>query len=290
VVSARTEWETLVALPGGGMRLDVTALASRTLVDGRWVEVDPTLVAAGGGFEVAAPVVEMTFSDGRSGAPLVRMSREGHELVFDVPFELPVPVVEGARLTYGQVLPGVDLVVSVDEDATGFSEVLVVESAQVAAHPELAELRMGLEVSEFLEVREDGGGFGAVTGDGERVFTSQVPVMWDSASAVDRGARLVVQDDEPATSATPLSVTRTRAERGAQLAESTVRRLVDQVRAETPRAPGWAGSLRSTRSGPRSTRGVHGMELPPLLENAWSNATPPTVGELLWHQTASWPN
>lgn len=183
ILAERTEWETAWALPEGGTRLEVTALASRTVVDDEWVEVDPSLVAVAEGISVVAPVVGMVFSDGTAGVPLARLTRDGHELVVDVPFELPVPVVEGARLTYPQVADGVDLVVTVNADATGFAEVLVVESAAAAAGVVAAGLDFELGVSDGLELVEVGGGFVAEA-DGERVFGAPPVVMWDSGPAV----------------------------------------------------------------------------------------------------------
>lgn len=180
VLSARTEWDTLYAQADGTMRWDSSAVAVRTDVTGEWTDVDPTVVLTGAGLEVAAPVVPMTFSDGTAGQPLVRMERDGHELTFDVPLDLTSPSVDGSRITYPEVLPGVDLVVTVDADATGFSEVLRIESPEAAANPALAELTFPVEVSDGLDVAEHEGGFVVTDADGASVFTSPTPTMWDS--------------------------------------------------------------------------------------------------------------
>ena len=182
VASARTEWETLFAQPGGTMRLESSIAAVRTRVSGQWAPVDNSLVAVAGGFEVASPVVPMVFSDGGPGSPLVRMTRDGHELELDVPFELTVPVVSGAALTYPQVLPGVDLIVTVNQDATGFSQVLRVESAAAAGDSRLARLDFEVVVSDGLGLVEAGGGFLATDVGGRAVFSSPAPVMWDSSA------------------------------------------------------------------------------------------------------------
>lgn len=182
VESGRTEWETVYAQQDGTMRLEASATAVRAEVDGEWAPVDPRVVAGDGGLQVAAPVVPMVFSDGTDGVPLVTMERDGHELTFDVPLGLPAPEVDGSRLTYAEVLPGVDLLVTVNGDATGFSEVLRVSSPAAAADPRLAELRFPVATSEGLEVRAEAGGFAAVDGEGEPVFSSPTPAMWDSSS------------------------------------------------------------------------------------------------------------
>lgn len=180
VLDQRTEWNTLYAQADGSWRLDVSALAVRTEVDGEWTDIDTGVVAGAAGLTVAAPVRPMVFSDGTPGLPLAEIERDGHTLTFDVPFDLPAPTVDDDQITYAEVLPGVDLIVSVNADATGFSEVLRVESAEAAADPRLAELTFPIETSEGLQVQEDAGGFVALDAAGERVFSSPTPAMWDS--------------------------------------------------------------------------------------------------------------
>ncbi|NTW40352.1 MAG: LamG domain-containing protein, partial [Cellulomonadaceae bacterium] len=160
----------------------MSAAAVRARVDGEWVEVDNSLVAGGAGLEVAAAVLPMTFSDGSGDRPLVSMERDGHDVSFDVPFQLPEPSVSGPELTYADVLPGVDLVVTVNDDTTGFSEVLRVESAEAAADPRLDELTFPVETSSGVELRADGGALVVEDAAGEAVLAGPVPTMWDSKS------------------------------------------------------------------------------------------------------------
>ncbi len=183
VVSARTEWSTTVAQPDGKMRLDVSTGAVRAKKAGKWVDVDNEVVPAGGALSVAAAVAPMTFSDGAGDEPFATIQRDGHELTFDMPFDLPKPTVDGPQLTYAEVLPGVDLVVTVNEDATGFSEVLRVDSPEAAADPRLRDLTFPLETSGGIDVAPRDGGFVAADAKGKAVFTSPVPSMWDSSVA-----------------------------------------------------------------------------------------------------------
>ena len=186
VVGERTAWSSTFALPDGSVRLDSSMAAVRTDVSGVWEPVDPSLVVTDDGVQVVSAVVPMVFSDGSDGMPLVRVERDGHEVVYDAPFVLTEPVVEGARVTYPAVLPGVDLVVSVNGDATGFSQVLRVESAQAAANPALAALTFDVVTSEGVELRaEPSGGFAVTDRDGQVVLTSPVPAMWDSSTPGD---------------------------------------------------------------------------------------------------------
>ncbi|MBD7917824.1 VCBS repeat-containing protein [Cellulomonas sp. Sa3CUA2] len=182
VLDERSEWATTFALPDGSMRLDTSIAAVRTDVSGEWEPVDASVVEGDGGLQVASAVTPMTFSDGSDGAPLARIERDGHEVVFDAPFDLPAPSVDGSQVTYDEVLPGVDLVVTVNEDATGFSEVLRVESPEAAAHPALAELTFDVETSEGIDLEQTDGGFVAADESGEPLFTSPLPTMWDSGT------------------------------------------------------------------------------------------------------------
>lgn len=189
VIEARTEHDTLFATPDGTMQLDVAAAAIRTHVgeEGGWRDIDTTVVQGDGRIEVAAPATEMSFSDGSQGEPLARIERDGHELTLDMPFDLPAPSLRGDSVTYGDVLPGVDLVVTVGPDGTSFSEVLRVQTPEAADNPALRELAMPLQTSDGLMVTpSNDGGFEAATGDGSTVFTGQPPQMWDSAA--DRAA------------------------------------------------------------------------------------------------------
>lgn len=185
VMDARTEWNTLVARPDSTMRFEVSAVAVRTEVTGQWSDIDTSIVATGDGFEVVAPVSPMRFSDG-GGGPLASISREDHDLELDVPFDLPAPeLTDQNQLTYVDVLPDVDLVVTVNGDGTGFSEVLRVGTPQAAADPRLRELVLPVEVSEDLSLEPYGAGFAAVSESGEAVFRSPAPQMWDSRPAAE---------------------------------------------------------------------------------------------------------
>lgn len=189
VESARSPWNTLYALPDGKRRLDTSIAATRTDVSGEWAEIDTTLVGGSDGLEVASAVTPMVFSDGTAGQPLARITRDGHELVFDTELELTEPTVSGASVTYPQVLPGVDLVVTVNADATGFTEVLRVDSPQAAANPALSDLVFPVQTTDGLDLTAREGGFVATDDSGEVMFRSPAPLMWDSSA--DEPARPV---------------------------------------------------------------------------------------------------
>lgn len=122
-------------------------------------------------------LADMSFSAGGDG-PVAVTSIDGKELAFSLPFTLPAPSVNGDTLTYPDVLPDVDLVVRATAEA--FSEVLVVKTAEAAALPALATLDLVIAATGLaVEVNADGSTV-AVDEDGDEVFYSAPPTMWDS--------------------------------------------------------------------------------------------------------------
>ncbi|MER7460876.1 hypothetical protein [Micromonospora sp. NPDC126480] len=185
VLSARTPWVTTTAEETGELTWRAATVAERAYVDGEWRSVDPMLRVSAGGIEPTAPVLPMRFSPG-GDAPLARIEHEGRALELSSPLgSLPAPSVSGRTLVYESVLPDVDLRVSVDEDGTGFTEVLVVHTPEAAANPALSRLSFPLRTEGGLSVREHDGGLSVVDGSGLEVFASPTPLMWDSSGGVD---------------------------------------------------------------------------------------------------------
>ncbi|WP_374215690.1 LamG-like jellyroll fold domain-containing protein [Streptomyces drozdowiczii] len=146
-----------------------------------WKHIDTTLARQDDGTVApAATTVNLAFSGGGAKTPLVRMERAGRAASLTWPASLPAPVLDGAVATYPSVLPGVDLRMTAQED--GFSQLLVVKTAEAAQSEELAELRLKLG-TEGLDVKEtDQGGLQAVDhGAGGTVFEAPQPLMWDSS-------------------------------------------------------------------------------------------------------------
>ncbi|MFI6416927.1 LamG-like jellyroll fold domain-containing protein [Streptomyces sp. NPDC050842] len=156
-----------VAKPGGG-----------------WQTPDATLERRGDGtIGPKAASVEMAFSGGGDGVPLVEIADRGRSLQFDWPGELPVPVIDGVNAVYRNVLPDVDLKMTATVES--FQQVLVVNTPEAAANPALQELTFGLKVN-ALTVREGSvGNLAAVDGSGTTVFRAPPARMWDSAGKVD---------------------------------------------------------------------------------------------------------
>jgi hypothetical protein len=207
VLSARTPWDTLTAEPTGELTWASGSLAERTRADGVWRMVDPTVVARPEGLRPVAPVFPMTFSAGGGEAPLARIEHQGKAVEIFWPLgDLPTPAVDGREIAYPSVLPGVDLVVTVDADGTGFSEVLLVKTAAAADNPALRELSFPVRGVGGLSVAEADGGLTVVDASGTEVFAGPVPLMWDSAGAASAEERNVIPTDGDAVAEMPAEV------------------------------------------------------------------------------------
>ena len=110
------------------------------------------------------------------------MSADARRLSLSWPATLPAPTLSGATATYTSVLPGVDLIITAD-DQGGFSDVLVVHNATAAANPALATLKLGLATSGLTVTAGSNGDLAAAAGpSAPALFTAQTPRMWDSAT------------------------------------------------------------------------------------------------------------
>lgn len=175
------------ALPNGNMRRTQHTVPVRVKREGVWTPIDTTLTQVAGRIAPRAASGRVTFSTGGS-APLVTLTDQGRELSLSWPKPLPAPVLDGSTATYPEVLPGVDLSVAASVD--GFSQALIVKSAEAADNPELAKLDFGLK-ADGLTMKQDAeaGSLTAVNPAGQTVFATSTARMWDSSG---------VQADTPA--------------------------------------------------------------------------------------------
>ncbi|WP_419702819.1 RHS repeat-associated core domain-containing protein [Promicromonospora sp. NFX87] len=192
ITSARSPWSTFTATEDGLVSHELTATASRTAVTGTWgpvsnrvVDADPT----DGVLSVAAPVYPITLSDGTEGVPLATITKDGHSLTYDSPFDLTEPVVEGGTVTYPAVAgKGADLVVTINQDGTGISTALRLADRAAARRADerlgLSELTFPVTTSAGLTVMQNAaGGFDVVDPFGQDIFRAPVPKMWDSSAS-----------------------------------------------------------------------------------------------------------
>ncbi|WP_104480051.1 hypothetical protein V5P93_004699 [Actinokineospora auranticolor] len=171
--------------PDGSYRLHKTALPTRVRKGNTWRDIDTTLAVRPDGMVApAASTADVAFSGGGDG-PAITFTDGDKQLALHWKGTLPKPALDGARATYRDVLPGVDL--RLTAESTNFSQVLVVHSAEAAKQPGLAELRFTAVGSGVTVRSTDDGAFTAVGADGATVFQGSTPVMWDSTTDQQAG-------------------------------------------------------------------------------------------------------
>jgi hypothetical protein len=110
---------------------------------------------------------------------MARIGIGSNSVALDWVEELPTPTLDGDQATYADVLPDVDLVLTVGVE--GFTQVLVVHTPEAAASPELAELELPRDTTGVRVVADEHGNLEALGEEGgQSVFTAQAPAMWDS--------------------------------------------------------------------------------------------------------------
>jgi hypothetical protein len=171
-----------IAKPGGMFTTTETLLPARAFRNGTWRALDPDL--RWNGNHTLSPAVTtdgLVLSGGGSG-PLAVLASYGRSMSLLWPTRLPVPSVAGPTATYRDVLPGVNLEVTVNPQG-GLSDVLVIRNAAAAANPALRSLRLRTATSQDLHVSADAAGnLRVATGaQADPVFTALAPQMWDSA-------------------------------------------------------------------------------------------------------------
>ncbi|WP_363325569.1 LamG domain-containing protein [uncultured Streptomyces sp.] len=181
VASLRGESSEVWATPEGDLEAREYLRPVRTRIDGEWRPIDTDLAPSGDGMVApGAATVGLGFSGGGEKVPLVRMERAGRTLELAWPGAVPAPLLDASMATYADILPDVDLRLTALVD--GFTQLLVVKSAEAARSPELAALRLRLSADGMAVEETATGGLRAVDeGAGGVVFEAPTPVMWDSS-------------------------------------------------------------------------------------------------------------
>ncbi len=180
ITSMQGESADVFATPEGKLQARQYLRPVRARIGGQWKDIDTDLAKSGdGSVAPRSATVDLAFSGG-GDAPLVRMRRAGRELALSWPGTLPAPVLDGDVATYRDVLPDVDLRMGAQAD--GFTQLLVVKTAEAAAGEALAQLRLKVAAA-GMDVKEtSAGGLAAVDkGAGSPVFEAPTPMMWDSS-------------------------------------------------------------------------------------------------------------
>ncbi|MFD4673498.1 LamG domain-containing protein [Lentzea sp. NPDC058450] len=193
-----TEVSETVVQPNGKMVFSQSLKPERTKRGNKWVPVDTKLRKHSDGvIRPEAAVVDVQIAGKGEGKPLAVVAKDGVEVGLSWPEALPEPKVEGAKTTYSDVWPGIDL--TVEATATGFSQLLVVKTAEAAKSEKLRKVTYGSHVKGGELSQVDG--VLTVKDDKESVrFTGDASQMWD---ATGRPAKMGVELTDTTISVLP---------------------------------------------------------------------------------------
>ncbi|ARP73820.1 hypothetical protein LK07_33235 [Streptomyces pluripotens] len=182
VEALTSETDTVQANPSGTVTWTTSLLPERVRKNDAWVPVDATLQQNGdGSYSPKAAAEPLTFSGG-GNTPLVSMTSGTAKLAFSWPQALPKPTMSGATITYPDVLKDVDLQLTANT-LGGFSELIVVKTAEAASNPALATLELTTHAT-GVRVSDDGhDNLQAATPAGQVMFSAPQPMMWDSSTS-----------------------------------------------------------------------------------------------------------
>ncbi|MBT2469516.1 ricin-type beta-trefoil lectin domain protein [Streptomyces sp. ISL-66] len=106
---------------------------------------------------------------------------DGKKLAVKAPFELPKPTLDGDDALYKNVLPDVDLRLTATQ-LGGWSQVLIVHTAQAASNPALKKIRLGVDAPGLNTSADAAGNIAFKDTQGEVRFSSPTSFMWDSST------------------------------------------------------------------------------------------------------------
>ena len=175
-----TETAEFVALPSGDVQATISAGAVRVRRGDGWVPVDLTLRETTDG--AVAPIAhsnDLRISGARPEGlhELAAVGAGDARVAMMWTGQLPKPVLNGARATFPEALPGVDLVV--EATRIGFAQSLVVKDR--AAADRVAAIRLSLTGPGVASHRHDpAAGVTLLDGFGRTLVTVPAPAMWDA--------------------------------------------------------------------------------------------------------------
>lgn len=179
IESERQERATFYANPDGTQTFEIHPDPIRVRKDDEWAAIDTTLrQQADGTLVPEASTMDVELSGGGTGQPLLNLDALDGSFGVKAPMKLPSPTVEGNQATYSDVLPDVDLVMTVEN--TQVRQVFVVKTAEAAHNPALKELTFPVSAPN-ASVESSGNGVVVSNADGGVMFESAAPLMWDSS-------------------------------------------------------------------------------------------------------------
>ncbi|MEV0169080.1 LamG-like jellyroll fold domain-containing protein [Nonomuraea fuscirosea] len=184
VMSQRTERAQVFAQPDGSYKMEQTVEPVRARRGQGWVDIDTTVKLRQDGRVAPEATVTPTVYSGGGTAALAEFGSGTDQLVLRWPTALPRPELDGDKVVYREVMPGVDL--QLETFKQGFGYALIVKNRAATRNPAVRNIRMPVE---GLTVKTEKGVRTAVTKDGKALFKSPTSVVQDSWSDGEPGMR-----------------------------------------------------------------------------------------------------
>ncbi|MFI6051586.1 LamG-like jellyroll fold domain-containing protein [Streptomyces violascens] len=186
VGSLEDESSDVAAKPDGTLVATMHSKPVRTRKDGAWHDIDTALrTTPSGAVAPKAALTDLEFSGGGT-QPLVRLADAGKELNLTWPKPLPAPVISGSTAEYRSVLPDVDLRMTATD--AGYTQLIVVKTAEAAKNPELDQLKLGMSSTGLVVKTNPDRSLALVDkAAGGTVFRVPPPMMFDSSPVAKEG-------------------------------------------------------------------------------------------------------
>lgn len=171
------------ANPGGTLTTEAGPAPERVKQeDGNWLAIDTALqVNPDGTLSPKAVPSPLVISGGGTGPMATMTTADGKRLAVKAPFVLPEPTLDGNDALYRNVLPDVDLRLSATQ-LGGWSQVLIVRTAEAAANPALKTIRLEVDALGLNSSADAAGNLTFNDAQGKPRFSSPTSFMWDSAA------------------------------------------------------------------------------------------------------------
>jgi RHS repeat-associated protein len=186
LVPALTEVSTTWVNADGTSTVDVSGSPVRVRdSSGKygWRDLDFDLIFTPDGVKATSGLLPLTLSEGGTASEVAATglvwasNADGTRVGFGWDGALPTPVLVGGKATYSDVLPGVDLVVSLT--ANGFEQFFVLNKKPSSAV--LDALKLPLQ-STHVSVQKSGDGYQFLNAEGVSEASIGAVSVWDSAS------------------------------------------------------------------------------------------------------------
>jgi hypothetical protein len=174
VTSEETPTRKVSAQPDGTMTAELSAVPTQVRRGDVWVPIDATLTRNRDNTVTPKAVSTDTTLSGGGTGPLMKYG----PITITWPGALPAPVLDGPTATYRDVLPGVDLRMTADNDDV--AQHLVVKTPEAARNPALARIRLGLK-ADGLTLSVADGAIQARDANGAITYQTPPAAMWDAA-------------------------------------------------------------------------------------------------------------